>query len=119
MSKPVAHEVQKRQSTPTAIALAIMLFACGLILTALVVLAQGAVADEPQTFSQRIERTATVEAAPQGGSIVSGRFDLRHAPTTEDLALAARIESSSLGGGFVSGAEIHVTIEARGPHHNG
>jgi hypothetical protein len=125
MSKPAASSAPKRH-TPTRIALGVMLLACGLMLTALVVLAQGAVAAEAeQIVRQQTEASAQdqvqaeAQPAPQGGEIVSGRFVLGAAPTAQELALAQMIETSSVGGGFVAGAELHVTIEVRPTPSNG
>lgn len=89
--------------TPATIALAVMLLACGLILTALVFLAQGAVAAEPAEPVRQQSDAATV----------SGRFLLGAEPTDLERRLAAEIEASSVGGGFVLGAEMHVDVEAR------
>lgn len=112
MSKPALPHAETRRSTPTAIALAIMLLACALILTALVVLAQGAVAAEPE---ETVRRQTDMQAAsiPAASETVSGRFVLDASATADEQALAAQIESSSVGGGFVAGAELHVTIEVR------
>jgi hypothetical protein len=112
MSKPALPDAESRRSTPAAIALAIMLLACALILTALVVLAQGAVAAEPdRTVRQQTEQQSN--DVPAEHTTVAGHFTLDAAATADEQALAAQIEASSVGGGFVSGTELHVVIEVR------
>lgn len=122
MSTP---EPAKRPRAPVAIPLAIMLIACLLIVTALVLIAQGAVARDAHAgrpapednvedgmVSQRIDAAApSAVLASQSRDAVEGRFVLGRAPTDEELALAARIASSSTGGGVVIGSEIRVVVE--------
>jgi hypothetical protein len=94
--------------------------------TALLLLAQGAVAyelpasdpslSEPrQTIREPIDlrRRAEGRVAPAraGRAETTGSFALGSEPTTEERALQARISESSSGGGFVAGGRIHVVVE--------
>lgn len=127
----------KRPRTPAAIALAIMLLACMLIVTALALLAQGAVAYElpadrladpsgarapaatarnpvSEQSDARLETRRTIDRsrpAQSGRHSVSGSFVLGAEPTPAERALQDRIASSSTGGGFAARGQLHVIVE--------
>jgi hypothetical protein len=125
MTEPVA----KRTRAPAAIALAIMLAACALIVTALALLAQGAVAAElrdtapsagrPLISDQTKERGLKGDQPPDANApadrpaAVTGSFTLGAAPSPAEQALEAAVAASSAGGGFVAGGQIHVVVEDR------
>lgn len=127
MSKPAAAD---RPRAAIAIALAIMLLACGLIVTALALLAQGAVATEGSTAPAAAARefvskqsdiadgsAVSPRRTPEerthrgrGRSVVSGSFALGAEPTADELPLEARIAESSVGGGYIAEGRIHVVV---------
>ncbi len=127
----------KRPSTPAAIALAIMLLACMLIVTALALLAQGAVAYElpgdrradlpgartpaaaarnlvSEQSDARFETRRAMNRnvpAQSGRPVTTGAFVLGAEPTPAERALQDRVASSSAGGGFAAGGQLHVVVE--------
>jgi hypothetical protein len=108
-----------------------MLLACALIVTALALLAQGAVASEPASAARPIisdqmneeadparsvddvAGAASDDAAWDSASAVSGSFTLGAPSSPREQALEARVAASSAGGGFVAGGRIHVVVEGR------
>jgi hypothetical protein len=117
MSEPLP---SKRPRAPIAISLAIMLIACFLIVTALVLIAQGAVArdsgagrplPEDGSVSARIDPTPGETSPTTAAGAIEGRFVLGRAPTPAERELAARIAESSTGGGVAIGDEIRVVID--------
>lgn len=128
MTEPAA----KRPRTPAAIALGVMLLACALIVTALALLAQGAVASElrepasagrpiisdqtnadPAPDSGAASSETSGEASWDGSSVLSGSFTLGALSSPQEQALEASVAASSAGGGFVAGGQIHVVVEGR------
>jgi hypothetical protein len=106
----------KRPRAPVAIPLAIMLIACLLIVTALVLIAQGAVARDahagrPAAGDGMVSERSELSAAATPSATLEGRFVLGREPTMEERVLAARIATSSSGGGLAVGAEILVVVE--------
>jgi hypothetical protein len=107
-----------------------MLSACVLIIAALALLAQGAVAAERSSAADvrtQIEPASAAAASlaqaagsagsalgsPAGGLGFDGRFRLDGAPSEQDSALSARIAESSSGGGLIADGEILVAIVDR------